>query len=638
MQILSAAHQRPRGGAPPTDERALLLCPAHVWLEASEQWAKCTVRCSMTCAKKELCLQCLPTERGAGHASPLLFASIRRKNLCCIQTLNHAWHNREFVLKIVSATSSFHVRHNLTLMYLAVDSLATQQRLRHRLLQIMHTHDPLRKPGPFARDDGALALCRAAFSGDFEQVRALLDSGQVDARDANEAGESAVMRATRNALATLESDDFNRALQIVDYLIERGADPYVSNSTSEESALDLVLRAKQARSKNAELDLIEARLRRHRLVYDGNGGISSGLPKEEPSAGTSRWLENMAHLRASCLGKLRDTPAARHVGAYHLISEHQTRMIERARTNFVDAMNSQGHGAIANCTVDHHGAQWRNQDSAAAHHRNNQLGGYDHSHIFGPLEEKTCDGVDRPPPCNSTFARTQQHQPHHIDPSKRRQDEKIRVRRALPSGKTRRSLHADLSPPISRPRTSPSISGSCGKVNATCGKVARPQTATAALALRASQDTGRCGAHFSYQPRWSERRTSVCRQFSGTGKFDRRSDVCGDSYDEHVTVRAVKQWKDHQRATCRSSIIGKVHAGLFLPAHKRTVPRRKSLSGKHQTCLDSRNTSRNVPRCRSVLFEGPLVASRLQRLYPRDNSQYRPSNLRSGRIRSGCYD
>lgn len=616
-----------------------MLCPADVWLEASEQWIPCSVCLSMTCSKKQLWLKCLPTDRSLDHATPLIFASIRRKNLCCIQLLNKPVHNRDFVLKIMSTPSSFRVKHNYSTIYLAVESLATQQSLRHRLLHLVHTHDPLRKPGPFARDDDALALCRAAFSGDLEHVRTLLDSGEADARDANEAGESAVMRATRNALATLGSDEFERALQVLDHLIEKGADPYASNSTSEESALDLVLRAKQGKTANAELDMIEARLRRHHLIYDGNGGISSVLPSEEPVEAISRWLENAAHLRASCLGKFRDPPGARRVGTYHLISEHQARMKERARTKFVEAMNYKINGAnLTNSTVDHHGgAHRRNKDLAGARHRNNHIGLciHDHSHMFKPLQDVTLDLVDRPL-CHGTVKNTQQNQPHDTDPAKRRQDETTSARRGghtVPSWGTRRkSPYDELSPSISRPRTSPSVSGTTDIVNAKCGKLARPQTASAALALQASQDTGRSSTHLSCQARASERCTSACRQFVGAAKLDRRSDVGDNSYDEHVTVRAIKQWKNQQRVACRSSVVGKVHAGLFLPIRKGRTQRRTSLSGKHNACLDSRKF-RSLPRCRSV--HAPSAASRLHRSYPTGNSLCRPPSLRSGPSEKG---
>ncbi|KAH8076917.1 C2 domain-containing protein [Aureococcus anophagefferens] len=88
----------------------------------------------------------------------------------------------------------------------------------------------------------AAEFCAACGSGDLDRARALLDAVAVDARDANGAGETALTRAVRLAVVAggrRDAPRYGRALDILDLLMDRGADPY-ARSYEGQSAVDVL--------------------------------------------------------------------------------------------------------------------------------------------------------------------------------------------------------------------------------------------------------------------------------------------------------------------------------------------------------------------------------------------------------------
>ena len=159
--------------------------------------------------------------------------------------------------------------------------------------------------------DDALRLCRAAFYGDLETVTALLEVA--DANDANYNGESVLLRAVRGG-----------SLAIVKLLLERGADPYASNATTNESAMSLAL-------KKQRHDLVDAMRSVTQLSYaNGRIDLSKTIEKNPP------WLARRSRCGRSQLGRVREIIEYK---GYNILTEHQTRLRIAAHSRFEDAID-----------------------------------------------------------------------------------------------------------------------------------------------------------------------------------------------------------------------------------------------------------------------------------------------------------
>ncbi|KAH8043726.1 C2 domain-containing protein [Aureococcus anophagefferens] len=190
----------------------------------------------------------------------------------------------------------------------------------------------------------AAEFCAACGSGDLDRARALLDAVAVDARDANGAGETALTRAVRLAVVAggrRDAPRYGRALDILDLLMDRGADPY-ARSYEGQSAVDVLTTMADLHTgvrayQKHERALVEAKRIEERL-RDGHGARRRAR-KRRASAGAPTTSRTSA---SSSLTKQSFGTAAIYAAENDTEDTGQVELTTRAKQRLADALRMHG--------------------------------------------------------------------------------------------------------------------------------------------------------------------------------------------------------------------------------------------------------------------------------------------------------
>ncbi|KAH8064869.1 C2 domain-containing protein [Aureococcus anophagefferens] len=170
--------------------------------------------------------------------------SLRRVHLCDVCVCGgDGFAGRKWVVRVTPATVrrvSAANPESIVSLRVSLDGEAAAWAFRRDVLRRRSALPPGKLPRRADRDERAAEFCAACGSGDLDRARALLDAVAVDARDANGAGETALTRAVRLAVVAGGRRDARATpLDILDLLMDRGADPY-ARSYEGQSAVDVL--------------------------------------------------------------------------------------------------------------------------------------------------------------------------------------------------------------------------------------------------------------------------------------------------------------------------------------------------------------------------------------------------------------